>query len=172
MINITLPPDDICKDAEAVQTKEKVMHKQRLNALFYSTSDTFKFLAAVTLAASMALVGGLLKAGTITTAGSAIAAISASPVALTFLGTAALFTAIAITSNFISNHYFHSANYDSLEVNAQHTAKYLSEEISADLKKDNLCLTNGQSGQCRADGKSWVDVANAQKQQQVGAGRV
>ncbi len=141
--------------------KEKVMRTGRKNSFFYSVSDTFKFLAAVTLAAGMGVIGAALKelpkgAGF----SGAMSTIAGSEVGMIFLGAAALATAVAVGSQYVSSRYFQAANFDALEVNAKHTAKYLSKE----LQKDSLCLAEEQKV-ARSDGKTWQEYLGSRSQQ-------
>lgn len=87
-------------------------------------------------------------------------------VGVAVLGVAVALTAVAITSHYISSRYFQNANFDALEVNAKHTARYLSQEI----QKDNKCLTEKKAvtydNPGRTDGKSWVQAASRPQSQQ------
>ncbi len=155
------PKSDFLKDSEAQRDKEKVMRKGRVNSFFYSASDTFKFLAAVMLAAGMGIIGSVLKElpkeATLSTA---LSAVGGSQVGLIFLAVAAVTTAVAVGSQYISSRYNQTAQFDSLEINAKHTAKYLSKE----LQQDSKCLTEEQAA-TRADGKSWTQYVDARNQQ-------
>lgn len=144
---------DIYKDGdtETLRAKDAVMRTQLVNSLGVSIADTFKFLAAVTLASGMAIIGIGLKSAT--TLAGAWGAITASPAGLAFIGVAAACTAIAITSSYVASRHYTSGNYDALEVNAMHTAKYLVKEI----KKENACIAE-QPGPVRADGKTWCQA--------------
>lgn len=162
MAKIDNSADEVCTDEISLRDKRKVMNKQWWNSIFYSTSDTFKFLAAVVLSAGMGVVGMAIKdaaiAGTASSFSGVMAAIGASPVGLAFLGVAAVCTAVAIGSQFMSSRYFHSGNFDALELNAQHTAKYLIKEIK---KQTPTPAIEEHEQNCRADGKQWSQVVKA-----------
>jgi hypothetical protein len=72
------------------------------------------------------------------------------------IGAAALTMAVAVGSGYISTRFYHGAYADSSELNAQHTAKYLVQE----LKKEAACVQH--EGNCRADGKEWAHVVREQ----------
>jgi len=131
-----------------------VAEKQKANAKFNSLSTTFNFLAGVMLAAGMAIIGTALKG--VTSFAAAATAISGAPIGIAFLVTAAVLTSVAVYSTYKASRNFTSANSDSLEINAQHTAKYLVKEIEA----KNKCLTENSG---RADGKTWCQVAAERK---------
>jgi len=100
------------------------------------------------------LFGTALKG--VTSFAAAAAAISGAPIGIAFLVTAAVLTSVAVYSTYKASRNFTSANSDSLEINAQHTAKYLVKEIEA----KNKCLTENPG---RADGKTWCQVTTERK---------
>jgi hypothetical protein len=142
---------NIKMDSESLADRKKVLSEQRTNSKFYSVAETFQFMAAALLPIGIATL--------ITTAGGAAnvtmatigAALTATAPAL-FLGAAAVCTAIAIGSRYMAAKHFHNANFNSVEMNAQHTAKYLASE----LKGQPLDVEYPQNS--RADGKKWSQV--------------
>lgn len=141
-------------DTSISSDEQSIVRKQRKNALFYGTSDTFKFIAGVMLAASMAIILPAFTAA-VNTAGlvGAISGLTASaPVGLALLAAAVVTTGIAVGAQYMASRNYQSANFDALEVNAKHTAKYLVNEI----KDHNMCLTEEPK---RIDGKSWLEYA-------------
>lgn len=146
--------EDILNGNEA-----SIISKQKKNSFYYGVSDTFKFLSGVMLAASMATLGVALKGATSSLA-AAGAAIAGSEVGLAFLAAAVVMTAIAVGSQYIASRNYQSANFNALEVNAKHTAKYLVKEIEG----HNMCLTEPK----RTDGKTWQQaMADRAAQQQI-----
>lgn len=151
--------DEIQNSLEAQRDTEKVTRIQRRNALFGSVSDTFKFVAGIFTAAAMAMILPVLASQTTGIAavglGASVAAIPA--MGLAVLGVAALATAIAVGSQYFSSRGYQSGVFNSLEVNAKHTAKYLVKEIES----HNMCLSEHERK--RADGKSWGDYTRSRE---------
>jgi hypothetical protein len=146
--------DDNIQNEDALAA-QNVLSKQRKHSFYFSTSDTFKFMAGIFMAASMAIILPLFATAAKTmTFGAALTSLATTaPVGIALLGVAAVTTAIAIGSQYIASRNYQSANFDALEVNAKHTAKYLVNEI----KKENACIAE-QEPKRRADGKSWVEA--------------
>lgn len=159
-ITTTLPSDDIHMDAEAQRDKEKVLKEQHKNSRFYSIAETFQFLAAAMLPVGLGLVVAAIKAipaGTVTVA--AVSAAFTAPATLIFLGAAAICTGVAICSRYKASKHFHNATFNATELNAQHTAKYLVQEI----KRENACVQQVEHEEnCRADGKAWTQALSEQ----------
>lgn len=153
--------DDIQMDASARHEKEKIMGEQHKNSRLYSIAETFQFLAAVMLPVGIGmLIKGATAVGAMTFAsiGSALAA----PAVFVFLGAAAVCTAIAISSRYAASKHFHNATFNATEINAQHTAKYLVQE----MKKENSCIQEHDAN-CRADGKAWTQFVKEQPATQL-----
>lgn len=172
--------DDIKMDADGHADRQKVLSEQRANAKLFSIAETFQFLAAALLPVGLGTViasakfasgveagavavgtTGAAVAGEITLA-SIAAAFTATP-ALVLLGAAALCTAVAITSRFMASKHHHKANFNSTEINAQHTAKYIAKE----LKADAACITVENPENARADGKPWAQVVQPKEANNV-----
>lgn len=165
--------DEICNTPELQRTKERVMKKQRVNSLFYSISDTFKFLAATCTAIGMTLfspgatsffksiMDGSSIGAAVKTMGE-LAGAGMAPLGLGIIAAAAVFTTIAISSSYIASRAYSSGNYDALEVNARHTAK----NIVKEFKKEATAMQQEYAQNARADGKQWVAVVRPQAQQQ------
>lgn len=146
--NITVEQNAICNDPRAAREKATVMRAQRVNSLFYGITQICTFMAGIMTAGAMGMIGPQLAAGV-----SIMALPSAAPVGIAFLAVAAVATVCAVTSNMIGARFFHSANFDQLELNAQHTAKYLVKEI----KRENACVQEHEQN-CRSDERSWQQV--------------
>lgn len=166
--------NDIKMDADGHADRQKVLGEQLANAKLYSIAETFQFLAAALLPVGLGTVIASAKfasgveagAGTVATVGAAgaavageitlasIAAAFAAPAAMVILGAAAVCTAVAITSRFMASKHHHKANFNSTEINAQHTAKYIAKE----LKAEAACITPENTQNMRADGKQWAQV--------------
>ena len=124
----TTAVNDIRMDPAAQQEKATILREQRANAKLFSIAETFQFMSAVLLPVGLGmLIKEATAAGAITFAsiGTALSA----PAVFVFLGAAAICTAVAITSRYTASKHFHNANLNSTEMNAQHTAKYLAQEI-------------------------------------------
>src|SRR5690606_35861528 len=96
------------------------------------------------------------------TALSAVGAAIATPTVGIFLAAATLCTAIAIGSRYLASHHLHHAQFNSTEIGAQHTAKYLVQE----MKKQNACVQEYEQNS-RADGRQWAQLVKDQAQSQV-----
>ncbi|MEZ5690867.1 MAG: hypothetical protein R3D71_04290 [Rickettsiales bacterium] len=88
---------------------------------------------------------------------------------LFMLGSAALLTAAAIGSAFISAKHHHRATFNSVEVNAQHTAKYIAKEMKKEgiegqvtNKSSNTPEKEYQNNQ-RSDGKQWTQIVKSKE---------
>src|SRR5262249_16272295 len=127
-------------------------------------SDTFKFIAGVMLAAGMGIVGVALKG--VGSFGEAMAAVAGSEVGVAFLGVAAVATSIAVGSQFLSSRYYHSGNFNALELNAQHTAKYFVKE----LKKEMAAPVEYPQNR-RADNGLWAPIVRPEQQPAASIGR-
>ena len=157
------------QDNKIINDEEQIVRKQRKNSFFYSASDTFKFLAAIFTTTSFAIllpaisgvkavaatataaaVAGSGIAGGLTFTAACAALTTVAPIGLVLLGAAALVTGLAIGAQYVASRNYQSANLDSFEMNAKHTAKYMVKE----LKGNNMCLVDQEPK--RADGKSWA----------------
>jgi hypothetical protein len=128
--------------------------KQKTNALFFSISDTFKFIAGTCTAIGMALLVPALPA---IVEGAAIT--GAAMTGIGIIAAAALATGVAVAASYVSSRNFNSANLDATEINAQHTAKYLVKELEAKA----ACIQHEHPENCRADGKQWQQVVGGRK---------
>jgi hypothetical protein len=166
--NITVNVDDICNDPEAIRTKDKVMKKQNVNAMFGSISSVSQFLAGILTTVGMALaLPEFLKALAPQAAGAVGGTLSAAFAAipgtgLAILGAAVIATVIAVGSGYVSSRMYNSATYDALEVNAKHTAR----EIALELQKSHSQQPEYDQNQ-RPDGKPWAAVMEAKKEAQI-----
>ncbi len=172
---------DIQMDSQARADKEKILSGQRANARLYSVAETFQFIAAALLPVGLGTVIAIAKeqvaataaasaasgastaagiAGEITLA-SIATAFTATP-ALVLLGAAALCTAVAIGSRFMASKHYHNANFNSTEINAQHTAKYIAKE----LKEQAACVAPEYLENSRADGKQWTQIVQPKEANQ------
>lgn len=151
-----MPPNTIKMDAEALADRKKILGEQKANSKFYSVAETFQFLAAAMLPVGIAtLIGAAGGAANVTLATLGAAITTTAP--LLFLGAAAVCASIAIGSRYIAAKHFHNANFNSIEINAQHTAKYLTEDLKAQ------CPVVEYSENSRSDGKQWVQVVEQQQ---------
>lgn len=82
-------------------------------------------------------------------------AVAASTVGISFIAIAAVCMTLAVGSQFISSRHHYSSNFDSLEINALHTAKYLVQEI----KKENACIQTYENPE-RSDKQTWVQATH------------
>lgn len=170
--------DDIRMDISARQEKKKILREQNINSRFYSIAETFQFLAAAMLPVALGLVIAASKdllAAAATEAGVAVTALGtsatfaavgaafASAPVLIFLGAAAFCTAVAIGSRYAASKHYHNANFNSTELNAQHTAKYMVKE----LKSQASCIAPEIPENARADGKQWAQVVSEQSTVQL-----
>lgn len=155
--NTEINSDDIVMDADGHADKQKVMRDQRTNAKLYSVAETFQFLAATLLPVGLGVVIATAKLAAGSTAGITLGSVATAftaPTAMVILGAAAVCTAVAIGSRFMASKHFHNANFNSTEINAQHTAKYIAKE----LKAQAACVQPEAPQNQRADGKQWTQV--------------
>lgn len=153
--------EEVCRDKAALRDKSKVIDASWYSSMFYSVSDTFKFLGGVLLAASMGIIGSDLKG--VENFSAAMSAIQSSTVGLTFLAAATAVMGAGIATQFFASRVYHTTQFDQLEVNAQHTAKYLAQEIQKAPPQINVVQAQGQfENPPRADGKTWQTFVDEQ----------
>ena len=153
------PENEVCIDEMSKHDKAKVMREQHKTSRFFSIAETFQFISAVMLPVAMGVLVGAVK---VPAAGAgvgamftAVGAAMASPAVIVFLSAAAICTAVAIGARYIASHHLHNATYNSSELNAQHTAKYLAKEIEKTHVQEH-------EQNARADGKQWAQVMREQ----------
>ncbi len=146
--------NDIKMDADGHADRQKVLGEQRANAKLFSIAETFQFLAAALLPVGLGSLIAASGGASGITIGSIVGALSTVSAPLVLLGAAAVCTAVAITSRFMASKHHHKANFNSTEINAQHTAKYIAKE----LKAEAACITPENTQNMRADGKQWAQV--------------
>lgn len=147
--------DGVSIDKDSMRDKQKVMRTSQFNSFFFSIADTLKVIASVLTPVGIASV----LPSVIENAGKmgVISAIGAAPTANLILAGISLGAAfMAVGASYVSSRFFHNASFDALEVNAQHTAKYLVKEI----KKENACIAE-QPAPVRADGKTWQEYVKS-----------
>jgi len=146
--------NEVCADPEAMKDKQKVMSRMWWNSLLYSVSDTLKVIASVLTPVGLGVLLPEIVKGAQNGTG-LIASIQGAPtVTLAIAGISLATTFLAITVGFASSRLYHSGNFDALEVNAQHTAKYLVKELKKETKEPVV----EHSQNCRADGQKWSSV--------------
>lgn len=161
------PNDDISMDGVGNSERDKVLRNHKKSAKFFSLAETMKFMAAALLPIGLGTLIHEAKiiAGTGAMDLAAIGAAFATTPVVVMLGAAALLTAAAIGSAFIASTHHHRANFNSTEVNAQHTAKYIAKELkeqAACVSPEN-CPPSEQrnieyKNNSRADGKQWTQI--------------
>jgi len=151
--------DEIINSAEAQNDAARVARIQRKNAMFTSMSDTFKFMGGVLMTVAMAMIVPAIVTAAAAPGATLIGAITGltatAPIGLALLGVATVITGAAVASQYMGSRGYQSGLFNSLEVNAKHTAKYLVKEIEG----HNMCMTENKG---RADGKTWCEY-NAQR---------
>ncbi len=155
----TMRPDDVVQDRQVLSMKNKMMKHLRWSSMLSSLSKMATFVAGVMIPVALTLIVPLIK--DVTTLSGALAAISGSGLGVGFLGMAVAATVLAIGTDYVASRIWQAGNFDGLEVNAQSTAHHLVNEIM----DNNLCLTEQKAAPCRADGKSWTQFVDAQRNQ-------
>jgi len=94
---------------------------------------------------------------------------------LAMLGGSALATTGSLAANAVGAKYAHSASFDQLELNAQHTAKYVAQavkqgvgEAQAENQPDVVVVNQAACEHPeheRKDGKTWAEHVDAQRAQ-------
>ncbi len=151
--------EEVCRDKSALADKQKVLGGTFYDSLFHSTGDTFKFVGGILLAAAMGIIGTAISGAEDKTISAVLSAIQTEAVGLTFLAAATVIMGAGIAAHYMSSRMYHNSQFDQLEVNAQHTAKYLAQELQKTPPQLVVVQAQGQfENSGRADGKPWADV--------------
>jgi len=163
MAKLIINTEEVC-DTEALRDKQKVMQKSWWNSVLFSTAETLRAIAAVLTPVGLMVV---LK-GAIDKMSDSVSFVQALGMAdttsLIFAGVALGSTVMAIGAGYLSSRVYHSSNFDALEVNAQHTAKYLVKEIKKETTQPTTVI---HEQNCRSDGKRWVEAVGKDQQMPV-----
>ena len=173
--------DKFSRDEEAKAQRQEILDRQKKNTFFYTIRETLKSIAGPLTGAGL----GLFVAGTIDgseeiadalrapqdSGAELIEAKDAAKVSeeasispktkagLAMLGGSAVATTGALMANAAGAKYAHAASFDQSELNAQHNAKYIRqelEEMRAEQAQPVVVFNNPDAE--RSDGKSWTQA--------------
>lgn len=151
--------DEIFKDKNVLEVKNKMMGKLKLNAMLGSVSRVATFIGGPLLAGGLGVgLGSVLSA--MANGATLLGAITG--LALPVVGTlvaGAVFVGVAVAADYAATRIWQSSQFDNFEMNAESTARHLVKE----LKVNSMCLTQEHEQNQRADGKSWVQAVRPQQ---------